>query len=56
MRKMKKTFPETKIMIMINQMSSALAYLHLKNIVHHDLKPENIFIYGDSLKIGNYGV
>ncbi len=56
MRKIKKTFPETEIMRWFNQMCSALAYLHLRNIVHHDLKPENILIYGDSLKIGNYGV
>ena len=37
-------------------MCSAVAYLHERNIVHHDLKPGNILIFGDSVKIGDFGI
>ena len=40
----------------LNQICSALAYLESRNIIHHDLKPQNIFIYGDQIKIGDFGL
>jgi NIMA (never in mitosis gene a)-related kinase len=50
------TFPEVQIMSWLKQICSALAYLESEKIIHHDLKPENIFIYGDQIKIGDFGL
>jgi NIMA (never in mitosis gene a)-related kinase len=52
----KKTFSELQIMSWLKQICSALAYLESKKIIHHDLKPANIFIYGDQIKIGDFGL
>lgn len=37
------------------QMADALAYIHSQNIVHFDLKPENIMIAGENIKIIDFG-
>jgi len=36
----------------IEEMSSALAYIHSQKTLHRDLKPLNIFISRNSVKIG----
>ena len=41
----------------MNQIASALNYMHERRIMHRDLKPANIFIASDnSLKIGDLGL
>ena len=39
-----KTFDEELIQIIMIQMVNALFELHRKNVVHHDIKPENILV------------
>ena len=38
------------------QILDGLAFLHEKGIMHWDLKPENIYISGDLVKIGDFGM
>ena len=47
-----KHFTEKKAANIMNQLLSAVNYLHTKHIVHRDLKPENIvFIKRESNKL-----
>jgi serine/threonine protein kinase len=47
MYKTQQTFTELQILSWLNQICSALAYLDSMNIIHHNLKPQSIFIYDD---------
>jgi len=41
----------------MQQMCSAIAYLHAHKVVHRDLKPQNIFMMTeDSLRVGDFGL
>lgn len=55
------TFSEDQAALMISHLASALAYLHNMNIVHRDVKPENLLVEleGDRvkcLKLGDFGL
>lgn len=54
-------FSETEASVMIGHLTSALAYLHSHNIVHRDVKPENLLVEMDGnhvrcLKLCDFGL
>lgn len=49
--------PAEKIFDFLTQICEALAYLHKKNIIHRDIKSQNIFITKDNvIRIGDFGL
>ena len=49
-------FPEGKIKSLIYQTLSGLAYMHKHGFFHRDMKPENILVHGDIVKIADFGL
>ena len=47
-------FSENELAQMIFQISSAIAYLHSYGIIHKDVKPDNILIFGSDEHLDNY--
>ena len=41
---------------MLREMLLALSFLHRNNMVHLDIKPENIFVKNDQFKLGDFGL
>lgn len=37
-------------------LEAALSYIHSKNIIHRDIKLDNIFLHNMSIKIGDFGL
>ena len=56
-QELKQLLPETDILSWLVQIAFALQYIHKKNILHRDLKTQNIFITSKKLiKIGDFGI
>lgn len=51
-----KLIPEAKIRNFIYQILQGLAYMHKHGFFHRDMKPENILISKDTLKIADFGL
>ncbi|GFR43292.1 hypothetical protein Agub_g4357, partial [Astrephomene gubernaculifera] len=53
----KKPFSEDEIMFWFVQVALALYHVHRQNVLHRDLKSQNIFIAeGNLLKLGDFGI
>ena len=50
------SFSEDQIMNWFAQILMALLFLHKQKILHRDLKTQNIFLKGDRLKLGDFGI
>ncbi|XP_053157309.1 MAPK/MAK/MRK overlapping kinase isoform X4 [Hemicordylus capensis] len=51
----KKPLPEKRIMHYMYQLCKSLDHMHRNGIFHRDVKPENILIKQDLLKLGDFG-
>lgn len=50
-------FPEAVIMSWFAQLVLAVAYIHGKNVLHRDLKAQNVFLTGKNVvKLGDFGI
>lgn len=50
-------FPEESILLWIAQLCLALSYVHDKQILHRDIKTQNIFIQNEhTIRIGDFGI
>ena len=53
----KSSFTDKKVKFFVAQMVLALKQLHSLNIVHRDMKPENIFMGEDGyISVADYGL
>lgn len=48
--------PEMRRYKLIREISLALEYIHSHNMVHLDIKPDNIFLKNDQFKLGDFGL
>ncbi|XP_048452539.1 interferon-induced, double-stranded RNA-activated protein kinase isoform X2 [Rhincodon typus] len=44
------------IMSIIHQLLDGVIYIHQNNMIHRDMKPANIFLKGEIIKIGDFGL
>ncbi|XP_062502429.1 MAPK/MAK/MRK overlapping kinase-like [Corticium candelabrum] len=47
--------PETQVKRLIYQLCKALEFMHRKGIFHRDVKPENILLKGEVVKLADFG-
>jgi len=51
-----KSFSEQEIRAIIYQIATGLAYMHKHGFFHRDMKPENLLMHGDTVKIADFGL
>ncbi|CAF0902617.1 unnamed protein product [Brachionus calyciflorus] len=52
----KRNLSEDKIFDYIFYLFDALSFLHEKKIIHRDVRPRNIYLRNEKLKLGNFGI
>jgi len=52
----RKSIEEFTNITFIDQICDGLEYIHANNIVHRDIKPKNIFLSDNIVKIGDFGL
>lgn len=56
-KKLKSFFSEERILYWMTQLFLSVHYLHEKDIIHCDIKLENIFLtYHNDIKLGDFGI
>ncbi|XP_059478430.1 eukaryotic translation initiation factor 2-alpha kinase 1-like isoform X2 [Neocloeon triangulifer] len=56
-RKLWFTYRRLRVLLMFWEIMNGIEHIHLKGIVHHDIKPGNIFVVdGSVIKIGDFGL
>lgn len=55
-RRIYPSMPLARRVEVVFQMLDGLAFLHAKDIAHRDIKPDNIFIAGGQIKLGDFGL
>jgi len=53
-RQVSNLLPETKIRNFIYQLCNALEFIHSRGYMHRDVKPENILVTQDKLKLADF--
>jgi len=51
-----KSLTETQIKSVVYQTAAGLAYMHKQGFFHRDMKPENLLITNDTVKIADFGL
>lgn len=51
-----KLLPESRIRNWLYQILQGLAYIHKHGYFHRDMKPENLLVHKDSVKIADFGL
>merc|ERR1711967_31866 len=56
MKERQKHFPEARIRNIIYQIMQGLQYMHKMGFFHRDMKPENLLVTRDTVKIADFGL